>query len=202
MHHPKKSHLTAVLRVIRYVKLHPRQRLYFLAVDSIDLTAFCDGDQVACPFICHSLDSYCVKLGSTLISCRVKKQHTISKSYAEAEYRSLGFVVSELIWLRGLMNEIGCPQISPFVVFYDNKSTLHIAHNPVFHERTEHTEIDCHFVRDKIKNGTIVTSHFESEDQLADLFTKDLTKQQHYTLLQRLGVKDLFTTKEAKDVDE
>lgn len=143
-----------------------------------------------------------MKLGSTLISCRVKKQHTISKSYAEAEYRSLGFVVSELIWLRGLMNEIGCPQISPFVVFYDNKSALHIAHNPVFHERTEHTEIDCHFVRDKIKNDTIVTSHFESEDQLADLFTKDLTKQQHYTLLQRLGVKDLFTTKEAKDVDE
>lgn len=97
MHNPKKSHLTVALPVIRYVKLHPGQGIFFPDDNSVDLTTFCDSDWAACPFTRLSLNNYYVKLGSTNISWKVKKQHTVSKLSVEAEYRSLEFVVSKLI---------------------------------------------------------------------------------------------------------
>ncbi|RVX03409.1 Inactive protein kinase [Vitis vinifera] len=56
----------------------------------------------------------------------------------------------------------------------DNQAALHIASNPVFHERTKHMEVDCHFIREKIASGCVATSFVNSNDQLADIFTKSL----------------------------
>ena len=56
----------------------------------------------------------------------------------------------------------------------DNQATLHIASNPVFHERTKHIEVGCHFIREKIASGCVATSFVNSNYQLADIFTKSL----------------------------
>ena len=56
----------------------------------------------------------------------------------------------------------------------DNQAALHMASNPVFHEKTKHIEMDCHFIREKIVSGCITTSFVNSSDQLANIFTKPL----------------------------
>lgn len=78
-----------------------------------------------------------------------------------------------LSWLRDLLRVLQLPYLKR-VTFCDNKVALHIAADPVFHECTQHIEIDCHFVRDNVQDGSIVTKHTGSSQQLADVFTKAL----------------------------
>lgn len=99
------------------------------------------------------MTGFVIQLGGSLISWKSKKQHTVSRSSAESEYRSMASVVSEVIWLVGLLQDIGVQVPTPIELYCDNKAAIQIASNPMFHERTKHIEIDCHFVRKDFKQG-------------------------------------------------
>ena len=71
----------------------------------------------------------------------------MARSSTEAEYRALADTTSELLWLRWLLKHLGVSTSSATPLYCDNQSAIHIAHNDVFHERTKHIKIDCHFIR-------------------------------------------------------
>jgi len=113
-----------------------------------------------------------VKVGQSLVSWKAKKQTTVSKSSAEAEYKNLASTVSELVWLLGLLKEVRAEVQLLVQVYSDSKAAIQIAANPVYHERTKHIEIDCHFIRETLQQGLITMSYISTRDQPADVLTK------------------------------
>ena len=70
----------------------------------------------------------------------------MAKSSAEAEYRAMILATCELIWLKKSLQELKFGEDEQMMLVCDNQATLHIASNPVFHEMTNHIEVDCHFI--------------------------------------------------------
>ena len=129
-------------------------------------------------------------LGDSLLSWKCKKQDKVSKSSTEVEYRAMSAASLEIVWLRGLLYELGFPQTSPTPLYADNTSAIRITSDPVFIECTKHIEVDCHYIRDEFKNDTISLPHISSELQVADIITKSLPRPRHQFLVGKLMLVD------------
>lgn len=98
----------------------------------------------------------------------------------------MALTTCEVTWLSALLKELGLKNLPATVLNCDNKAALAIAANPVFHERTKHVELDCHYVRDQLQSGIIATQHVSSQNQVADIFTKLLPIKLHQAHLDKL----------------
>lgn len=190
MHDPRESHLLALKRVIRYLQGTKAMGLQLLKGQSMKLTAYTDADWAGCPSTRRSTSGFCLFLGDNLISWSAKRQPTVSRSSAEAEYKGVANAVAESCSLRNLLLEMGCPVKHATVVFCDNVSAVYLSCNPVQHQRTKHIEIDIHFVREKVHMGQVRVLHIPSSLQYADIFTKGLPSSLFTNFRSSLGVTD------------
>ncbi|XP_042944481.1 uncharacterized mitochondrial protein AtMg00810-like [Carya illinoinensis] len=100
MHAPQVPHMTAAIRVLRYIKGCPGQGIFFPSSNSTHVSAYTDFDWASCPTTRRSTTGYFIQLGTSPLSWRTKKQSTVSRSSAEAEYRAMAVTTCELTWLK------------------------------------------------------------------------------------------------------
>lgn len=139
MQNPSLTHWQAVKRILRYLNgsLELGLSLQPAPYTSLRLEGFCDADWASDPDDRRSTSGFCVYLGPNPVSWQSKKQHTISRSSTEAEYRSLAQLTAELTWISSLLTELDIHLPHPPVVWCD-KSTVLLSANPVQHARTKH----------------------------------------------------------------
>ncbi|RVW99699.1 Retrovirus-related Pol polyprotein from transposon RE1 [Vitis vinifera] len=152
---PCDSHWDAVIRILRYIKSTPGQGVLYENRGHTQVVGYTDADWAGSPTDRRSTSGYCVFIGGNLISWKSKKQDVVARSSAEAEYRAMALATCELIWLKHLLRELRFGKDEQMKLICDNQAALHIASNPVFHERTKHIEVDCHFIREKIASGCV-----------------------------------------------
>ncbi|KAL7617817.1 hypothetical protein Lser_V15G02567 [Lactuca serriola] len=185
---PTSVHWGAVLRIMRYLCGTQFQTLLFSSTSSLELRAYSDADWDGDRHDRKSTTGFCVFLGESLISWKSKKQDVISRSSTEAEYRVMAVTTCEIIWLRWLLADMGVYISSPTPLNCNNKSAIQIAKNSIFHERTKHIEIDCHFTRHHLQLGTISLPFVSSTLQLANIFTKALSASRFRFLCDKLSM--------------
>ncbi|XP_019266623.1 PREDICTED: uncharacterized protein LOC109244048 [Nicotiana attenuata] len=134
MQKPCLSHLSAAQRVLRYLRTDPSQGILLSSHPSFDLMAFCNADWAACRVSRRSVSGFFITLGGAPISWKSKKQASISMSSAEAEYRSMRRVTTEITWLVRLLADLTIHPTLPVPLYSDSQAAIHIARNPVFHE--------------------------------------------------------------------
>ena len=135
---------------------------------------------------------YSVFIGGNLIFWKSKKQDIVARFSAEVEYRAMTLATCELIWLKHLLQELKYGKDEQMKLICDNQAALHISSNLVFHERTKHIKVDCHFVREKIASGCMTTSFVNSNDRLADILTKSLRGRRIKYICDKIDAFDLY----------
>ena len=179
LNNPGPAHWTAVKHIFRYLKRTQDHGLKFSKPTSGDIILgpnYSDSDWAGDLETRRSTTGYIFHLSGAPITWRSRRQPTVVLSSTEAEYMALSEASQEALWLRSLLHDIGFTQDST-IILGDNKGSLKLATNPVFHKRTKHIDIRHHFIRESVENGTIQIKWVPTEKMVADLLTKPLSPQ-------------------------
>jgi hypothetical protein len=187
---PKESHLKAVKRILRYLSGTPKYGLWYSKGNDCSLVGFSDSDFAGCKSDRKSTSGTCHLFSNSLVSWHSKKQVSVALSTAEAEYVAAGSCCAQILWIKQHLLDFNL-KLERIPIFCDNTSAINLTKNPVLHSRTKHIEIRHHFLRDHVEKGDIVFEHVNTENQLADIFTKPLATEPFFHIRRELGILDI-----------
>ncbi|CAM9485080.1 unnamed protein product, partial [Heterosigma akashiwo] len=169
---PEPKHFEAVQRAFRYLKGTQSESLR-LGGDLV-LRAFSDADFCNDRVDGKSVTGYILFLGDAPIVWSSKLQGAVTTSTVEAEYLALRSAVKDIMWLRSLLAEMGCPQHEPTPVVEDNSACVEWANDMLVNKRNRHFHVSYHLAKEQVSLGTIRMFFIKTHDQVADILTKAL----------------------------
>ncbi|GJU80515.1 retrovirus-related pol polyprotein from transposon TNT 1-94 [Tanacetum coccineum] len=173
---PTIKHLKEVKRIFRYLIQSYNMGLWYPKDSRFELIVYSDPDHARCKDDCKSTSGGLQFLGGKFVSWSSKKQDFTAMSTAGAEYVSLSACCAQVIWMRTQLLDYGY-KYNQISMYYDSKSPIAISCNPVQHSKTKHIDIRYHFIKEHVEKGTVEIYFVGTEYQLADLFTKALSKE-------------------------
>ena len=186
-------HFEAVFRVLRYLKGTVGLGITFKKTGTLGLLIYTDSDFGSSLLDRRSTTGYCTFLGGNLVIWRSKKQNVVSKSSTEAEFRAISKGIDEVLRLGHLLRDIKILYKEPIQLLSDNLSAIYLAHDPLYHDRVKHVDIDRFYIQEKLDGGIIEIKHVGTEDQVADIFTKGLPTRIFARFVSKVGMKSLHS---------
>ncbi|GBL78726.1 Retrovirus-related Pol polyprotein from transposon TNT 1-94 [Araneus ventricosus] len=185
---PGMPHWTAAKRVLKYLKGTKNRGLTFRPTKK-PLVGYADADWASDITDRKSYSGCVLKFADGAISWESKKQHCVALSSTEAEYIALSECAKEIVYLRRFLNELyESVDETPTVVFSDSQAAQKLVQNPIFHSRTKHIDIRCHYIREVYERGEIKIHYIPTDEMAADILTKTLTFQKHDNCCKLIGV--------------
>lgn len=184
---PSDADVTAVKRIFKYLRGTLDFGIFYKKISKFTLECFSDSDYAGCPVTRRSTSGYIFNLGSGAISWCSQLQKCVVTSSTEAEYVAGSQSVKELIWLKRLVSDlhIKCDSVC---LHMDNQSAIRLVQNSEPHKRTKHVEIKFHFIREKFNEGLFELKYVPTEDQVADVLTKPLSRVKFEKFRELMGV--------------
>lgn len=182
-------HVTAVKRIFKYLRGTDELGIEFVKETNVFLNCYTDSDYAGDPATRRSTSGYVIMLSGGPITWSSRKQSTIALSTTEAEYISACEGVKELVWVQRLFQELQAENVQIPNLYLDNQSSIKLIKNPQFHKRTKHIEVKYHFVREMHEKNEFQLKYISTTEQLADICTKPIMKQQFNNLKQMLNIK-------------
>eukprot|EP00253_Pinus_taeda_P020484 PITA_20484 len=161
----------------------PDQTFHLLLESSPDF----DGDKETVV----STSGYAMSLGSRAVSWRSRKQSVPADSTTKAEYVAAAEATKEIVWLRKILEDLQVKQVQSTPLMIDNTSAIKLARNPKFHDQTKHINTKYHLIRHHVEAKTIHLRHCCTNEQIADIFTKALGRENLERFRTMLGLTNI-----------
>jgi len=182
---PKECHMKAAIRVLRYLGGTRDWCLQFggrgsggadVQHPTANICCYADSDWASSKDDRKSITGWVAKLNGDPISWASKKQSIVAQSSCEAELYAEASAINEVLWLKGLLEEIQVKVPDAPVICGDNQSTQTISKNNIKTERTKHVDVKYHFINETVNDGTVKLKWVPTTQQEADVFTKALDR--------------------------
>ncbi len=210
---PNNSHWQAVKRVFRYLKGTLGLELTFCG-NLASLVGFTNADWVGDRDTRRSTSGFMFNLGSSAISWSSKRQPTVALSSCEAEYMGQTQAIKEAVWLKSLLDQLSYSgsvnslseqaptefedppsALKTITIYCDNQGAVALAKNPESHARSKHIDIQWHYQKEKVEDGSVQLKYIPTEEQIADCPTKPWTKEKFLAFQKALGLEQDIASK-------
>eukprot|EP00253_Pinus_taeda_P019661 PITA_19661 len=185
---PKRVHWAAAKHVLRYLQGTFDYGLLYTRGKDIRLSGFTYADWVGSSVDRKSSSGYCFDIGLGMTSWCSRKQKSMVLSSFKVEYMAASTASCEAIWLRKLLVNLFRRKMEATRIMCDNQSCIKLSENPMFHDRSKHIDIRCHFVKDCVQRGAIQLSYSSIGEQVADILTKALGRTKFDYFREKMGM--------------
>lgn len=176
------GHMKALLRVIKFVEVTKGYKLVFELNESKEgwkMIAFSDSDYSGDSDDRRSVSGYIIYLYGCCVAWRSKGQKSVSLSSTEAEYKAISEVVTEILYIKMIVEFLDEKLQLPIQVKVDNLGAIYLSKSASTSTRTKHIDTHYHFVREYVEDGIVQIEFVRSEANQADIFTKNLPRDSY-----------------------
>ena len=189
-----KAHQKALFRAIKFVEQTQERKLVLSPMCENfqwEIKAYSDSDFAGDSETRKSVSGYIIYLNGAAIAWRSKGQKSVSLSSTEAEYMAISEVAMEILYIVGILKFLDVKLSFPIEVNVDNIGAVYLSKNATTGNRTKHIDTRYHFVREYIEDGIVKVIFVRSEDNDADIFTKNLNGETFEKHSISIGLKDM-----------